>query len=134
MLHCTRSRSFGNRALHRRVSCASHLARRGLSNGRRARALRHRCSFRAPAANPGPTVRVESYFPFAEPMGMWRGHAEDRLRPRHLRPLSAAREPAAAPPMPSSPFPPNGRSGWTRLHAGGGRRGGALRKGGKDSN
>lgn len=41
----------------------------------------HRCSFRAPAANPGPTVPVESYFPFAEPMGIWRGHAEDRLQP-----------------------------------------------------
>lgn len=52
----------------------------------RAGAPRHRCSFRAPAANPGPTVRVESYFPFAEPMGIWRGQAEDRLQPRHRHP------------------------------------------------
>lgn len=34
-----------------------------------------------PAANPGPTVPVESHFPFAEPMGTWRGQAEDRLQP-----------------------------------------------------
>lgn len=104
MLHCTQSRSFGNNALHRRVSCASHLARRGLSNGRRTRALRHRCSFRAPAANPGPTVHVESYFPFAEPMGIWRGHAEDRLQPMRLHPsgLQGSAEPFQGEPMASS--------------------------------
>lgn len=113
MLHCAQSRSFGNNALHRRVSCASHLARRGLSNGRRTRALRHRCSFRAPAANPGPTVRVESYFPFAEPMGIWRGHAEDRLQPTHLHPghghgsaQPCPRQPLPSAPKPSSTFPP----------------------------
>lgn len=113
MLHCTQSRSFGNNALHRRVSCASHLARRGLSNGRRTRALQHRCSFRAPAANPGPTVGVESYFPFAEPLGIWRGHAEDRLQPTHLHAsrLPGSAEPFQGQPVPSllmqsSPFPP----------------------------
>lgn len=104
------------------MSCAAHLARRGLSNGRR-RGLSHRCSFRAPAANPGPTVLVESYFPFAEPMGICRGQAEDRLKPTYLHP---SRLPGNAEPfqgwllaslLTGAPLTlQNRRLGWTHPH------------------
>lgn len=138
MSHCTQSRSFGNNALHRRVSCASHLARRGLSNGRRTQA-RHRCSFRAPTANPGPTVLVESYFPFAEPMGIRRGHTEDRLQPTQLHPsgLRGSAEPCqgelvACSLGQSTPYPPERAVGWPRLHLASGGRRGTLQKGEKN--
>lgn len=117
------------------MSCASHLARRGLSNGRR-RGLSHRCSFRAPAANPGPTVLVESYFPFAEPMGICRGQAEDRLQPTYLHPsrLPGSAEPfegwlMASLPMGAPLTLQNRRLGWTHPHLGDGGCGDTLQKG-----
>lgn len=117
------------------MSCASHLARRGLSNGRQ-RGLSHRCSFRAPAANPGPTVLVESYFPFAEPMGICRGQPEDRLQPTYLHP---SRLPGSAEPfqgwlkaflLMGAPLSlQNRRLGWTHPHLGDGGCSDTLQKG-----
>lgn len=117
------------------MSCASHLARRGLSNGRR-RGLSHRCSFRAPAANPGPRVLVESYFPFAEPMGICRGQAEDRLQPTYLHPsrLPGGAEPFQGRLMASLPMGApltlqNRRLGWTHPCLGDSGCSDSLRKG-----
>lgn len=79
--------------------------------------------FQAPAANPGPTVLVESYFPFAEPMGICRGQAEDRLKPTylHLSKLPGSAEPFQGWLMASLPtgaplILQNRSLGWTHLH------------------